>query len=63
MMRSSWSTWPVSSFWIASEVFFLGRRRGLSLWPEFADPFIHIQQLFSQVAEALALRNLAPRFG
>jgi hypothetical protein len=63
MMRSSGSIRPATSFWIASVVFFLCRRRGLSHGPEFADLFIHIQQLFSQVAEALALRNLAPRFG
>jgi hypothetical protein len=63
MMRSSWSTWPVSSFWIASEVFFLGRRRGFSHGPEFADLRVDLNELLTELPIVAKLRHLTLRFG
>jgi hypothetical protein len=51
------------SFRIASAVFFLGRRCGLSYGPQRADLLIDGQQLLTQFPKALTLGNLPPRFG
>jgi hypothetical protein len=63
MMRSSRTTSRTTAFWIASAVFFLGRRRDLSYRSQPADLLIDVQQLLTQFPEALAFGNLTLRFG
>jgi hypothetical protein len=58
--HNSCSTSRVTSWWIAWAVFFLRRERVMD-WSRAADFFIHLQQLLTELAEAMKGLDLTLR--